>query len=293
MIAELAGGQHGLVARAQLLDKGVTSEQVAYRLAAGRLHLLHRGVYAVGHTALDAHARALAAVLACGRGAVLSHRSAAVLWELLPARHGLIDVTRAGSRRRGPDGVRLHRVAELAPADLGRRHGIGVTAPARTLLDLAAVASPQELERAATEAQVRHLVHPERVLDCAAGRRGVRALRDALMKEPALTRSEAERRLLALIARAELPRPRPNVRIGRHEVDMLWPDSKLVVEVDGYAYHSSRSAFERDRLRDAELQAAGLRVMRVTWRQIAERPEALVVRLARALTGGGDVRAGA
>jgi very-short-patch-repair endonuclease len=167
-----------------------------------------------------------------------------------------------------------------------------VTTPARTILDLAAVASPRELEQALAEAQARRLVRRSDLLPLLARfqrRPGVAALRSLLDADarPSLTRSEAEERLLALIRAAELPAPEVNVHIGRYEVDLLWRDQGLVVEVDGFRYHSSRSAFERDRLRDAELGGRGLRVMRVTWRQIVVRPEALVARIATTLAIAG------
>lgn len=163
-----------------------------------------------------------------------------------------------------------------------------VTAPARTLLDLAEVVSSRELERAVAEAQVRGLVRISQLhaaIARAPGRHGAAPLRALLDADtgPALTRSEAEQRLLTLVRAARLRSPETNVRFGRYEVDFLWRAERLVLEVDGYAFHSSRAAFERDRLRDAELQLAGLRVVRVTWRQIVDEPEALVARLAQAL----------
>lgn len=176
----------------------------------------------------------------------------------------------------------LHRTGAL---EVVHRHGIPVTTPARTLLDLARTAPQRELEGAVEQAQLARFVTPT---DLAAVLRprcpGAARLRRALEAEPAFTRSEAEQRLLALVQRADIPGPRTNVHVGRYEVDALWEERRFVVEVDGFAFHSSRAAFERDRLRDAELQAAGYRVMRVTWRQLTERPEALTARLAVALT---------
>jgi very-short-patch-repair endonuclease len=161
-----------------------------------------------------------------------------------------------------------------------------VTSPARTLLDLATVLSGRELARAAEEAQVQRLLTPAQVeayLARRSHRHGALRLRAATRQDPAFTRSEAERRFLELLRSAALPEPQANVRVHGHEVDFLWRRQELVVEVDGYAYHSSRAAFERDRRRDAELEAAGIHVRRITWRQIAEEPEALVARLAVAL----------
>lgn len=215
---------------------------------------------------LQPFARELAAVLACGPTAHLSHRSAAVVWRMLPPASGAIHVTVSGSHRRGPQTVHLHRTTR---PETTRRETIPVTSAVRTLTDLASTGSP-ELDRAVNEAISRRLATPEE-------------LRHLTPDSPTLTRSEAERRLLALVRRAGLPRPRTNVRVAGHEVDALWAAQRLVVEVDGYAFHASRTAFERDRRRDADLIAAGYRVLRITWRQIAEQPEALAARLGAAL----------
>jgi len=156
-----------------------------------------------------------------------------------------------------------------------------LTSPERTLVDLAATAAPDDLERAVNEAQVLRLLGRGIGPD---DRPGHAALRAALGAHgTTVSSSEAERRLLALIRAAALPRPRTNVRVGRFEVDMLWPEQRLIVEVDGFAAHGTRAAFERDRVRDAELQARGYRVLRITWRQIEREPHAVVARLAAAL----------
>ena len=240
----------------------------------------------------------MAATLACGDGALLSHSTAAVLWGLRPP-DDVIHVTVTGRNVRGPEGVRVHRIQALHPGDATRRDALPVTSPARTLLDLAAHLSGRDLNRAADEARVHRLVTDRSLneqFDRYPRHRGRAALRKAIRPEPALTRSEAERRLLELIRAARLPEPRTNVRVGRHEVDFLWSEHALVVEVDGYAFHSTRAAFERDRRRDAELQAAGYRVIRITWRQLTEKPEAVVATLAvataSASAGRGTARRG-
>jgi len=249
----------------------------------------------------------MAAVLACGDGALLSHRAAAVLWGIRPPPIERIDVlvtTASGVHSR--PGYTAHRASRLHPDDATRRDGVPVTSPARTLLDLAADLSERELARAVEQAQVCHLVTDGSLYEqCSRYPRhpGARALRHAIRPEPALTRSAAERRLLELIRAARLPEPHANTRIGAYEGDLVWPEAAVVVEVDGYAFHSTRAAFERDRRRDAELQTMGYRVFRVTWRQIADEPEALVATLAlatasesgvrgRTLRGGGRARAG-
>jgi very-short-patch-repair endonuclease/predicted transcriptional regulator of viral defense system len=299
-VAEVAAAQYGVITRAQLAALGLGFGAIDHRVATGRLHRLHRGVYAVGHTALVPLARELAAVLACGPDAVLSHHSAAALWGLRPDPGADIDVTvgRSGASHSRP-GLRVHRTRSLDARDIRLRRGIPTTSPARTLVDLAATATQRELERAVDEAQVRGLARRGELLNAvqhaAPGRRGSTLLTQVLRGEgaPTLTRSEAEDRLLGLIAAARLPRPEVNVRVCGHEVDLLWRDSRLVVEVDGYAFHSTRTAFERDRARDADLQAGDFRVLRVTWRQIADQPYALIARIAQALVVRDHVERGA
>ena len=255
------------------------------RISTGWLVRRHRGVYLVGplRTPLT---ESMAAVLALGDGSLLSHYPAAVLWGIRPPAPGPIEVTVIGRDARGPDEISVHRVAGLDPADATRKDGVPVTSPARTLLDLAADVTHRELNRASDEARVHHLVTDlslNEQFQRYPHHRGTAALAKAIQTEPALTRSEAERAFLELIRAARLPEPETNVRIGRHEVDFLWRAQKLVVEVDGYAFHSSRSSFERDRRRDADLAATGIRVLRATWRQITGEREALAVTLARAL----------
>lgn len=290
MIARLARRQRGVVGRRQLLDAGIGSGAIKQRIRSGRLHAVHRGVYLVGHAAPMELAHEVAAVLVCGRGAVVSHLSAAVLWRLLPRpdESHTVDVTVPGRELDSRPGIRIHFVAAFDPLDVRKLNGIPVTSPTRTLLDIAATEDAETLERAAANAQALRLTSRRSSLDQLArnpGRRGSAAFRRLIESDhpPARTRSEAERLLLRLIRAAELPPPRVNARLGRFEVDFLWPDQRLVVEVDGYAYHSDRASFERDRRRDATLSAAGYLVIRVTWRQVKETPEAVVARLASAL----------
>jgi very-short-patch-repair endonuclease len=192
---------------------------------------------------------------------------------------------RGGSRNR--PGIHAHRAALTADeASLSR--GIPVTSPARTIADLARRSSDAELERLVAEAQVLGLVTEGRLRAYAADRRGAARLRALLERAdgPAFTRSEAERRFLALVRNAGLPAPRTNARVAGFEVDFLWPRARLVVELDGWRFHSSRKRFEDDRARGAALVAAGLRVLHVTWRQLAERRETVVARVAQALVSG-------
>jgi very-short-patch-repair endonuclease len=287
-IAALAARQHGVVSRAQLLAAGLSKAAIDHRLARQRLHPVHRGVYLVGHPVPPPLAKEMAAILACGEGAAVSHGSAAAIWGFRPPLSSPVHVTLPSPVSRTRLGICVHRARFMQPEDIRCREALLITAPARTLVDLAAVLSAKELQRAYEEARIHRVVRPSdlrSVLTRTGRKPGFAAMRALLDREraPTLTRSEAERRLLELLRAADLAPNGANVRVGRHEVDFLWRDSRLVVEVDGFAYHAHRGAFERDRLRDAELQAAGYRVMRVTWRQIAEAPEAVIARVAQAL----------
>lgn len=288
VIAELAARQNGVVTRQHLLDAGLKRGAIAHRLAAGRLHRIHRGVYLVGHSVPPPLARETAALFAVGPGSALSHRSASHRLGLLPDWKGDVDVLTTGSDPGPFAGIKVHRTRQLDPKDLTRRHGLPLTAPARTLLDLSEVVPARQVERAMAEALRARLVTQaeiEALLARSPGRRGIAVLRELLAAAhgPALTRSEAEHRFLALVRAGGLPAPETNVRVAGHEVDFLWRETRCIVEVDGFAFHSTRAAFERDRLRDAELHAAGFTVTRITWRQVAQEREALLVRLARTL----------
>lgn len=288
-IGELAVRQHCVATRRQLLALGMSPDAIDNRLRDCRLRPLYRGVYLVGPVP-PPHARAMAAALACGDRAVLSHRSAAHLWGLLPypaherTPHVTIPDPNADPRR----GIRLHRVSHIGGREVTRRHRIPVVTPARALLDLAAIVDERELERAFAEALARRRVTRaavEAVLVRNGRRAGTGALRTLMRADdpPPFTRSEAEERLLRLIRGSALPRPVVNARLGPYEADFLWREQRLIVEVDGFQFHSSRQAFESDRRRDAELQARGYRVMRVTWRQILTDPEGVMARLTQAL----------
>ena len=287
-VAVVAARQHAVVTTAELVALGIGRRAIAHRVEHRRLTPLHRGVFQVGPAPAPLTSQ-MAAVLACGPTAVLSHHSAAALLNIRKPTPGPIHVTVTRGHARKRKGLVIHRTRSLRTDEVTTHDGIPSTTAARTLLDIANALSPNHLRRAIEEAQIHgHLDHASltSAVDRARGHRGVAALRAAAPNEARMTRSEAERRLIELIDRADLPRPRTNVKIAGHEVDLFWPDHDLVVEVDGFAFHGSREAFERDRLRDAELMAAGLRVGRVTWRQIDREPEALVVRLARSLSAG-------
>ena len=286
-ILALAARQHGVVSRKQLFDLGVRAGQVEVRVRRHWLRPLHRGVYLVGPLEL-ARARPMSALLCCGGSAVLGHQSAGELWQIRQRVDcAPVDViTPPGHRRRRP-GVRIHRLA-LQPDEITELDAIQVTTPARTLYDLARGIPRRDLEQAVAEALARRLTD-NRAIEAMAERYGHRPSARRLMAllgsdaPPALTRSAAEETLLALIRSALLPQPEMNVRVHGYEVDLYWREERLVIEVDGFAFHRSRRSFEADRRRDATLAAAGIRVMRITWRQLEHERDALLVRLTRAL----------
>jgi hypothetical protein len=265
------------------------------RLARKSLNLLHLGVYSVGHQALTRHGRLTAAALAFGPEAVLSHRSAGQLWGLVPKAANEPEVTRPGFAR-GRPGIVLHR-SSLPPEEVGAVDGIPVTSVPRTMVDLAGVLKPRQLERAWNEMEVRGLRDPlsvAAVLDRHPGKRGTAALRELMVsKRPAdITRNDLEERFLGLVDRFGLPRPRMNAHIALrgkfYEVDCLWEHQRVAVELDGGAVHSTWASMEADRERDRILIAEGFRVPRVTWRQMRDTPAAVAADLSRILDGPGS-----
>lgn len=261
----------------------------AHRAKVGRLHRVHRGVYAVGHDAIGSYGRHLAAVLACGPGSVISHLSAAALLGLRDPEPVVIDVIVTCQAGRKIDGIRARRCRAPAPDEVTVHKGIPCTTPARTFVDLAGTLGRQSLCRVVEQAAVL------RILDIAAvdmaigrakGRRGLptlRAILDTWRTENSslpLIRSPLEAMLLPLIVAAGLPRPLCNHTLqagGRKlEVDLYWPEQKLVVEADGYASHGTKAAFERDPRRVQDLMRSGYQVVRFTWEQVEQEPNRAV-----------------
>jgi very-short-patch-repair endonuclease len=283
-VIEIARRQHAVVGMADLAAAGLGRHAIAHRTATGWLRPMFRGVYLVGPLEMPL-SRLMGAVLAAGTGAVLSHDSAAVLWSLRSDRRGPIDVTVPARKIRGRPGIRVHR-SQLHPRDATRKHGIPVTSPARTLLDLAATLPHRDLDRAVEQAQVQRQASLHSLNEQFTRyprHRGTAALTKAIRTDPKLTRSDLERLMLALIRASRLPTPSTNTTVCDWEVDLVWHARRLVVELDSYGFHSSRAAFERDRRKDQELQANGWRVIRFTWRQITDEPEAVIAALATAL----------
>jgi very-short-patch-repair endonuclease len=278
-VAELAQRQWGVVSRAQVSELGASVAGIGSWVRRGRLHVVHRGVYAVGHARLGREGRWLAAVLACGPGAVLSHRSAAAHWGLLHTEQARIDVTAPRSRRGAPP-LRLHWSRCLDARDTTNHEGVPTTSVSRTLLDLAATTRPDRLERALAQAQRLQLYDHTAILDViqrANGHRGTALLARATAHEPKLTRSEAEARFLQLVRETRLSEPLTNFILAapdhpRLEVDFYWPTHHLIAEIDGWQTHRTRAAFRSDRRRDAALIAIGCRVLRFSYDDIVDEP---------------------
>jgi very-short-patch-repair endonuclease len=265
---------------------------IATRLADGRLHELHRGVYLVGHTAPPPHAHEMAALLACGKGAVLSHRSAAHLWSLFsyPAAPPVC-VTLPPERYVKRPRIETHR-ATIDRRDIRARHGLTLTSPPRTILDLAATLDAAHLESVVAEAGYRRLASEVELKDQLGrypNRRGASSLIEILdlTGGPRRTRSPAERLMLRLLRRAQITGYETNGRIHDYEVDFLWRELSFAVEIDGYDAHSGRVAFERDRLKLATLEARGLVVMPVTGRRLRVDEEGVLGRLIGGLRRAG------
>jgi very-short-patch-repair endonuclease len=293
-IAGIASRQRGRVSRRQLLAAGLSASQISGRVARGQLRARRRGVYAVGHEAPIALTLETEALLAVAPGAALSHMTAAGLWGMLapaftastasPA--SCISTTihltvRIDSRL---PGINVHRRRGLTARDLRIRHGLTVTSPAWTLLDVAGTLQTRALERAFDHLLTERLMRPSQLRELLgrvptiAGRRRVVRLLDR-EQGPRVTRSEAEERLLAVLRAGDLPEPEVNGRRHGWEIDFFWPEARLAVEIDGYQFHSTNVRFTRDRRKDAQLAAHGITVIRFTWDQLVDAPLAVVARI--------------
>lgn len=279
-IAALAAQQLGHVARWQLLDLGLTPSDISYRVRIGRLHVVYPGVYAVGHPRRAPIGLAAAAVLACGKGAVLSDFSAAALWGFLKRwpRQPEVSVT----RKRRPTGIRVHRRATLTRAEKTRQLGIPVTTPARTVLDCAPRLERPRLTRFVNDALLSLFLHEGELMDVIERRPkhpGAARLRPFLKRKGAPTRSELEDRFVAFCHRHELPQPEINVPMDGRVVDAFFRPEGVIVELDSYEFHSDRSTFELDRDKDAAAAAKGLMTLRLTDERMREDPSREASRL--------------
>jgi Transcriptional regulator, AbiEi antitoxin len=282
----LASRAHGVVTRTELLNAGVTPEQIRNRLGKGVLTKVHRGVYRVGHLAPNIEAEYLAAVKACGEGALLSGRAAAYLWTLIRGSPPRPEVLTPYDRR--ISGVIVHRTRRTDLDDAASHHrGIPVTTVPRTLVELASSLPEPVLARACHEAGVRYRTTPRQV-DAVFRRlpnaRGAAKLRRVLHGEVPVTLSRLESRFLKLIKEGDLPLPITNRVAGAYRVDCRWPEHRLTVELDSYQFHNSRHSWEQDRRREREARARGDEFRRHTWADVFEDPSFMLAELRALLT---------
>jgi very-short-patch-repair endonuclease len=273
----LAARQRGVIALWQLLEIGYTKAAIRHRIAKGRLHPIHRGVYAVGRPELTREGEWMAAVLSCGSEALLSHGTAAALWGIREEREHTIHVTVPRDTYRGQrPGITPHRRSTLTPGDICRHLHIPVTAPVRTLLDIAPALPPNELEAAINEADKRDRCDPDclrEALDEHPGIPGVAKLRRLLDRGSfRLTDSDLERRFLRIARRAGIPMPETQQQVNGYRVDFYWPELGLIVETDGLRYHRTSAQQTNDRIRDQRHTSAGLTVLRFTHAQVRYEP---------------------
>jgi hypothetical protein len=289
-VAAVAGRQRGQLTRRQMLRLGIDPAVIDRWLASGRLIPRHRGVYALGHLALPPFADEMAAVLACGDRAFVSHESAAAIWGIRcpPPPDGHVQVLVVGRKLHSRPGIDVHHTATIDQFDGWIRDGVPVTSAARTVIDLMPRLGARERERALDSALHEQLVAHGAMrwaAERAGRRRGTAALK--LLLDPgrptANTRSGNEERMLELCRRAGLPPPELNVPLGRFVVDFLWREHAVAVEIDSYHFHRARSRFNADRAKDAYLQSLGIAALRFTEDQLAGEHELLLVRLARTL----------
>jgi very-short-patch-repair endonuclease len=295
-LVEMAARQHGRVSRQQLLALGFERGAIHHRVVTGRLHPEHAGVYAVGNRTVTRESREMAAVLACGPGAVISHWTAAARWGFLRPSRGPVHVTVEGDRR-NQRGIRVHAIKRSHPHDRSRRDGIPITSVPRTLLDLAVVAPQPALERAVNEADRQERLNRKAVyqlLERNKGRRGTKRLRDVIdAVDPGTrrTRSDLEVDFRKLCRKFKIEAPISNGTVAGFEVDIHWPDTNLIVELDHYDYHRTPAEFTRDRRKWGALQKLGYNVLPISdeWlnsdpREVAETVKALLVQSGK--TGG-------
>jgi hypothetical protein len=303
-VGRAAARQHGVVSRSQLRELGVTNSSIEKAVSGGYLHPAFRGTFGVGHSVSDSHAHMMSAVLACGRGAVVSHLTATHLLGLRDQLPVSVEVIAPSASGREIDGIRRHHVPLPRKVETGHCKAIPCTSPSRTIVDLAGMLGERSLRRVVERAAVLRILDIPAIEHSLAlrRRRGAPILR-AILREwhlatpdppatgkvptPPVLRSPLEARLLALIAASELPRPVCNQEIKngseRLEVDFLWPEQRLVVETDGERFHDNPRAFERDRKRDRVLQLRGYNVVRFTYTQIEKEPDAVVSAIRRLL----------
>jgi very-short-patch-repair endonuclease len=289
-LARIAANQHGVVSRRQLLAVGFDDAAIRRRVARGSLYRLYAGVYAVGHPRLTREGRWMAAVVACGQGASLSHFDAAVLWSFYHRTGGRVHITTRWHRH--IDGLIVHRTRRLDADEVSTKDGIPVTTVARTLVDLSDHLTGDRLLRAMREAEFQRLLDLDALnaaVERAHGRRGLRPLKDAIARHRPgeIVRGELEHRFAELLSGTDFREPQRNVALevrGKtYVLDCYWPELGLAVELDGRDAHAREMAFEADRRKDAALNAIAIRLLRFTWQRVNYEPAELLVDLTAAM----------
>ena len=284
-IAALARKQHGYIKRSQLLELGLTARAIDYRIQVGQLIPVYAGVYAVGHIPLGQEARAHAAVLACGDGAVLSHGSAAALWKYVKHWPRHFEVIATWDRRR--QGIKVHRTKTLTRRDITRQLGVPVTSPARTVFDMATrFKTDAALTRFVNDARLTYTFHLGSLAELLARHQrhpATKRLMPLVQARAGMTRSELEDLFVDFARRYGLPQPTINARRGRREPDILFPEERVIVEIDSWEFHGDRASFERDRDRDADHLADDLLTVRVTEGRLKGSPDREAARLHKIL----------
>jgi very-short-patch-repair endonuclease len=271
-----------------LYARGISKRAIEYRVASGRLRVVFRGVYTAAPGELPPLALELAALLAVGDNSFVSHRSAAFVWGLRATPPPQVEVSVFGRCCGGRKDIRVHRIQKIRRNELCRREGLWVSSPARAVLEVAAVASMDELAEVVEKGVAERVLTPRKlevVLARHRGRRGSARLSQVLGDEDAMTitRSRAERAFLKLIRDARLPAPQVNQRLGRYEPDFMWPDQRLIVELDSYRFHGGPGGFHNDREKDLVYRDAGFDVLRSTRNHVVHEPARVVVSVVRAL----------
>jgi very-short-patch-repair endonuclease len=287
-VARIAAGQKTLVTTEQLARCGLGKDAVAYRVASGRLGEVFQSVYSVSAGELPPLALELGALLACGKGSFISHRSAAFVWGMRKAPPEKVEVSVAGRNCWRRDGVVVHRIKTIDRRDLRRHEDLWVSSPARAVLEIAAVGTRDELVDVIDQGLALRRFTPgdlKDVLNRNRGRAGAARLREVIADDTtmAISRSRAEKALLRLIRDARLPLPDTNVKFGRFEADFVWHEQKVIVELDSPTYHSGPGVFQRDREKDLVFRDAGFDVLRFTRAHVIHEPAMVLVRLVRAL----------
>jgi very-short-patch-repair endonuclease len=291
-VAAVAGRQRTIVGHEQLLAIGYSRRAIGHWVKRRRLWPVFRGVYSLIRGQLPPLAREQAALIACGEHAFLSHRTAAAMLGLIRASAPNIDVTVVGRRCSSREGIRVHEIKAIDPREVHQHEGLWVSTPARAVLEIAATGSPWELARAIDEGLAHDVFTPQELKDVLARNRpcrGAGRLAAILGDETATakSRSRSEKALLRMIRAAGLPLPDTNVKLGRFELDLFWPNERVSVEVDGYAFHRGPDAFNRDREKDLALKDAGIDGLRFTGDHVQRRSAMVLARIAAALARGG------